>query len=226
MHLTISSVTTVCCGNRTCAVPYSGHALCQLELRSCDGFMVLDAVASTCLPDYAHGIRLPKWLLPTLDDETRTKLRPDILYIPSIKPHQHDAHTFEEDMLQLTSAQRAQHPILLLEVGYCSDFAHTEKTIQKAVQHADLARLLTAQGWPVTYGTADAITLGVCGTIPAPLTTRLTELGASRTQAKRCIQALHNHAVYWMDRLISKRRWLQRCPKDANGLPVDTDDPP
>ncbi len=191
-----------------------------------DGFMVLGAVASNCLPDYAHGTRLPKWLLPALDDDTRVKLRPDILYIPSIKPHLRDARTFDEVLMQLTPTQRAQHPVILLEVGYCSDFAHDEKITQKAAQHAELAQLLTAEGWPVTYGTADAITLGVCGTIPAPLIARLTELGAFHAQAKRCVQALHSHAIYWMDRLISKRRWLQRCPKDANGLPIDTDDPP
>lgn len=115
-----------------------------------DGFMIVDAVASNCLPAYAHGTRLPKWLLPALDDDTRVKLRPDILYIPSIKPHLHDANTFGEALLQLTSAQRAQHPIILLEVGYCSDLAHDEKVTKKAAQHAELTQLLTAEGCPVT----------------------------------------------------------------------------
>ncbi len=69
--------------------------------------MVLDATASTNLPSYAHGTRIPKWVLPSLDETTRTTLRPDILLIPTIKPREHT--NLHDTMIQLTPEQRAQH---------------------------------------------------------------------------------------------------------------------
>ncbi len=44
-------------------------------------------------------------------------------------------------------------------------------------------------------------------------------------QATRCAHALHSHSVHWMDKLISKRRRLERRPRDANGIPIDDDLP-
>ena len=76
--------------------------------------MVMDATSADRAPAYTDGTRLPQWLLPDTAPEVVRKMRPDILVIPTLRLDQ--ARAF--DHKPPPTANRAQHKVYLLEVGY------------------------------------------------------------------------------------------------------------
>ena len=88
------------------------------------------------LPDFSSGTRLPWWVLPDIDDETRAKLRPDALRI-AILPRGADGPRVD----------RSQHVIDIMEFGYCSDTRMAGRIEEKEKQHEMLKRLLLEAGW-------------------------------------------------------------------------------
>ena len=168
--------------------------------------MVMDASSMESLPDYAAGTRLPKWLLPSVTEKKRPKLRPDLLLIPSIPR----TETLSPEYMG--PPNRNKHTVHILEVGYTADTNHTQKQHDKAQQHEELAQLLTTEGWQVRYTSQEAISLGFAGTIRKDLRPLLTALGASNEAAKKCCNGLHAHAVDNVNDIVVARRQLEREP--------------
>ena len=50
-------------------------------------YTIMDAGQAADLPEGVAGKRLPPWILPKVDNETRGKLRPDILIIEGLDPN-------------------------------------------------------------------------------------------------------------------------------------------
>jgi hypothetical protein len=181
------------------------------------GVLIMDAGKAEDSPEYCSGKRLPAWLLPEMDETTRLKLRPDILYIPTLR-----------DTTKAVSPHlRPCHPIFLLEIGYCNDVKHARKIAEKSDQHEQCAQALRAAGWTVHYphlpppahappNSAPAstiITLGHTGTITKYLTPTLKALGVPATAATTCAEKLHRMAVAAMGNIIRARRARENEPR-------------
>ena len=88
--------------------------------------------------DGHKGARIPKWMLPELDDDLRNKLRPDILRISGLpcttaRPPQ-------------SRHERRRLLVEILEIGFCSDTRWKEKLHKKKQQHVQLIHLLREAG--------------------------------------------------------------------------------
>ena len=170
------------------------------------GYMVMDATSKNDLPDYIDSNRLPPWLFPTTAPDQpnpHLQFRPDILFIPSIKL----AETKHPDFY-VTPANT--HTVHIIEVGYGADTNHTGKQHEKAQQHQRLAEELRSAGWRVEYTPHTAISLGFAGTIRKDLLPLLTDLGVSHHHARKCCDALHDHAVSSLNNIVLARRRLER----------------
>lgn len=166
-------------------------------------YTVMDACAENDTPEYSAGTRLPPWLLPGVPDDERLKMRPDLLVIPSIPLTLTAPATYQGPH------DRTQHTVYILEIGYTGDLRH-EKNATKLEQHQQLANRLQESGWKVQYSTAEAITLGVGGTIRRDLRPLLIKLGVTPERATRCCARLHDHAVNMLNGIVLRRRKLER----------------
>ena len=77
--------------------------------------------------DGHKGARIPKWMLPEIDDDLRNRLRPDILRISGLpcttaRPPQ-SRHARQRLLIEI------------LEIGFCSDTRWKEKLHKKKQQH-------------------------------------------------------------------------------------------
>ena len=77
--------------------------------------------------DDHKGARIPKWMLPEIDDDLRNRLRPDTLRISGL-------------LCTIARPPQSRHvrPSLLieiLEIGFCSDTRWKEKLHKKKQQH-------------------------------------------------------------------------------------------
>ena len=107
-------------------------------------YTILDACKAAELGALgAAAKRLPRWLLPALNDDERAVLRPDILRIIGLPA----APTEAELARALTS--KDQYTVQVVEVGYCSDYSWRDKVQAKLEQHAALVGKLREEGWKV-----------------------------------------------------------------------------
>jgi hypothetical protein len=176
---------------------------------------VMDAGKKENLPPGVTP-RMPDWSLTDVPDGTRDRMRPDIAIIEGVTPQQ-----AAEGKWPTSHEQRSKCTVHLFEVGYTGDTRHAEKHAAKTHQHSQLAVLLRAAGWQVTYAPSPAagpngrdniFTLGVAGTIPKTLAPRLAALSAPRDEAQATCKALHLHAVKTAHSITTLRRSLQRPP--------------
>ncbi len=182
-----------------------------------NGVMLMDATSAANTPDYVTGTRLPEWVLPQVPSKKRNKLRPDILWIPTLTPRTIRCPQWLQARRQ---GQPAQHKVYIIEVGYTGDLRHKEKIEEKLKQHEELATLLREAGWEVQYTRREAVTLGVGGTIRNDLVPLLRELGVPAQRASACCTSLHRHAVSWLQRLVKMRRHDEaRGPGNPNRPP-------
>jgi ribonuclease HI len=201
------------------AVQLIAHAIQRGEKGR--SYMILDATAKDALPTYADDTRIPAWLLPALPEEERKKLRPDILIIPTLHPHEYATERDMIDAVTQTSTDgsdnKSKHPIHLLEVGYSGDLRHPAKQQEKEAQHATLAQHLRAAGWTVRYGTYEVVTLGTGGTIHKNLHVTLANLGVPHASIQAVSRELHHHAVHWFNKIVNLRRRLEKDPQVWKG---------
>jgi ribonuclease HI len=185
-------------------------------------YMILDACAQADLPAYAADTRPPGWLLPDAVAKATglTHMRPDVLIIPTLTLRT------GKRLSTYTPALAQQHTIHILEVGYTSDTNHEAKTHDKAQQHQRLKQLLEEHGWKVKYHALQAVTLGFGGTIRADLRKLLTTLGCEHTQADRCCNKLHSHALAYAHSILCERRRLERALLPPNRQPRPGRPPP
>jgi ribonuclease HI len=113
------------------------------------------------------GTRVPHWMLP--DDGTQWTHRPDILLLI---PEHEDPTPINEHTTDKHNIWRVKedYTVLIIEVGYTSDYRLQEKDEEKQAQHNLLATKLKLQGWksPNQQGPSNAIDIlsipiGVCG---------------------------------------------------------------
>lgn len=152
-------------------------------------FMVMDACAADDSPPYSAGTRVPRWLIPSdiVSDDDLKRLRPELLLIPTISLK----NARRQWRLPTNAADRSQHTVHLIEVGYCHDTMHERKLTLKASQHTALAGYLRQAGWQAKYSAQEAISLGVGGTIRKDLRSLLSAHRATPTQTDRCCNSLH-----------------------------------
>lgn len=119
------------------------------------------------------GTRIPQWMHPT--DNTQWTHRPDILLL--IPEHEEPTPIVENPMGQeertpgYLQQLREDYTLLIIEVGFTSDYRLAEKDTEKQKQHTDLAVKLKQQGWrsPSHQGPMEdridtvSIPIGVCG---------------------------------------------------------------
>lgn len=170
-------------------------------------YTVMDACAEEASREYSAGTRLPSWLLPGASNAVRAKMRPDLLLIPSLPTHATDGTPSRP---YRGPTQRDQHTVHIIEVGYTGDLRHNEKNAEKSQQHESLASALRTAGWKVQYDKAEAVTLGVGGTIRKDLRPLLISLGAPALAATQCCVQLHEHAVRTANDIILRRRKLEQ----------------
>jgi hypothetical protein len=101
--------------------------------------MIMDACKAEDLPPYCSGTCIPKWMLPHLPEEETRRLRPDILFIPTLATHKAKHKRYQG----LAIANRSEHDVYIIEVGYTGDLQHAEKLAQKTTQHTRLKEELT-----------------------------------------------------------------------------------
>ena len=149
----------------------------------------------------ANGKRLPEWMLPDVDPETRQRMRPDLLIIENLS---HDA---SEASIADAVAQKEQHTIHLIEVGYGPDTRWKDTQARKLSQHTQLKAALTQAGWKVEE---HIIVLGNAGTVYQGALPTLITLGLTKAQATKLMNKLHVHAILRLWSIVKTRRRLER----------------
>ena len=85
--------------------------------------------------------RLPTWVLPNTPAEERSKMRPDILIIPTLSREQARSIAAVGSKRR-RALDRGQHTVHIVEVGYGPDTNHASKIQEKTAQHQTLAQAL------------------------------------------------------------------------------------
>ena len=139
--------------------------------------------------DGHNGPRIPEWMLPDLENDLRSKLRPDILRVNGLP--------FDNVRTPQSPSERGRLQIEIVEVGYCSDTRWEAKIEEKKLQHAQLVYLLREAGWKVAE--PRILIFGVGGTIFHQTDNTLQQLGVTRKAAQACLLKIHTHSVLWVD---------------------------
>jgi ribonuclease HI len=171
------------------------------------GFMIMDAGKAEDLPQYCSGTRVPKWMLPHLPEEETRRLRPDLLFIPTLATHKAKHKRYQGP------ANRSEHDVYIIEVGYTGDLQHAEKLAQKTTQHACLKEELTRAGWTVHYTEAQIVTLGSTGTLTNTLKPLLCSLGTTAEHAHKACLQIHKQTIEAAGAIIRTRRTLESAVK-------------
>ena len=136
-----------------CIVSRHNKAVCILQRSVALGslskyYTIMDATKRTALPFGVADTRLPSWMLPTLSDDVRTRLRPDLLIVEGLPLSSSLLHppTNLLDPSILTSLQQSC-TIHLVELGYTSDISLCDSLTRKRAQHNLLVHYLTSAGW-------------------------------------------------------------------------------
>ncbi len=175
-------------------------------------FSIVDA--RTELPNGVTLQRLPVWMLPDLEPNALTKMRPDILFIPEL-PHCNGYVSPEH--APRTASERSNYTIYIVEVGYCMDTNRERKAMVKEHQHDLLVQRLTDAGWNVKITT---ILLGACGVIYDDTLNKMKELGCTNTATNtKLFTKLHLHAVRYAHDIVCNRRQLERLQIPTNTTP-------
>ena len=100
--------------------------------------VIMDATSKAQLPPGIYSNRLPAWLLPSINDTMRSKLRPDLLIIEGICP----ADLTSLDLSDPFADVRRRCKITIVELGYTIEHNLDEKLESKRMQHKNLVQLL------------------------------------------------------------------------------------
>jgi ribonuclease HI len=174
-------------------------------------FCIMDAgKMQTALQEAANGKRIPEWVLPDVDPDLLSKMRPDILRIKGLRSN-----------LAQTEINEALHTkagltIQIIEVGYGPDTRWRETLAKKREQHARLKEALEAAGWEVEE---HLFILGRAGTCYTHNLNTMMDLGITKEQATKLLNKLHVHAVTKLREIVIARRRLER---NQQGKPPDT----
>jgi hypothetical protein len=82
-----------------------------------------------------------------------------------------------------------------------------DKVMEKKEQHAELCKLLAAEGYDVTLL---PIVLGSAGTLFKCLDRVTKEMDIPNARKKKLYSKLHLHSIHSLQGLVSQRRYLER----------------
>jgi ribonuclease HI len=150
--------------------------------------------------EHTQGTRIPAWILPTVQEEDRLKMRPDILFMQGAP----DAYAKRTEAL----TDKSGITIHLIELGYGADTRYLEKRAEKQLQHRALETALRSEGWTVIVHT---IIIGTGGTLFEDLQQFLRDT----LKLKNCAQEKIGRKIIRLtaDRalqIVKTRRWLER----------------
>lgn len=176
-------------------------------------YCIVDATKQDHLPAGVASNRLPAWLLPNVDATTLAKLRPDILLVKGLPTREADGlvRLPQQDLAQL---QRTC-TILIIEIGYASEFRYNEKHAQKTAQHAELMTLLRGSGWDVKQYN---VVLGIAATINRDVIDLLEALGVPALKKKSSLHELHKLGATKVRDMLTTRRKLQATLQSQTGV--------
>ena len=187
--------------------PSISRSLLQADAQASYGKLLRDTDHLPALPrlEEGHESVLPEWLLPSLSDEERKKLRPDILCMAIDSTHTLDG----EDYLEVIKKHATFH---ILEVGYGGDtFYHLTKE-RKMQQHAHLINLLRQEGWKV-QGT-DPIIFGHGGSIYKDTKDVLTnKYQVPHHLVRAFLSKTQREAAHYAHQIVVTRRYLEKKGK-------------
>ena len=151
-------------------------------------YTIMDAGQAADLPEGVAGKRLPPWILPKVDNETRRKLRPDILIIEGLDSNtvpQENTNKYAKFINNIKHVKE-NTKIHIVEVGYTGDLAFIQKKEEKQEQHKDLVSLLRGEGWTIDEKTlARPIVLGVGGAMYTDTRACLLHLGVELPRVEK-----------------------------------------
>ena len=154
------------------------------------------------MPGETTHNRIPKWMLPNTPDETRQRMRPDLLLVTGLT--QREVNNWDDDT---TVNNKGRYMIHILEIGYGSDTSLEDKERTKLEQHTQLLEALQKEGWKADY---TAVPLGTTGGITNNTVKALTEkLKLPTGQADTAFRRLHGLAIQAAHTLVRKRRYLE-----------------
>jgi len=108
--------------------------------------------------------RIPQWMLPTLPDTDRLKLRPDLLCLtlPTDTTLQNLLAEWERGDRVIEHLKDTQ-TIYLIEISLCGDLRYEEHYSHKQGQHQALRAALEQEGWKVRL--LDPLLFGIGGSL-------------------------------------------------------------
>ena len=172
-------------------------------------YTIMDAGQAADLPEGVAGKRLPPWILPKVDNETRRKLRPDILIIEGLDSNtvpQENTNKYAKFINNIKHIKE-NTKIHIVEVGYTGDLAFIQKKEEKQEQHKDLVSLLRGEGWTIDEKTlARPIVLGVGGAMYKDTRACLLHLGVEPPRVEKIMRKLNMHATQAVSSILHARR--------------------
>lgn len=169
-------------------------------------YCIIDAGTMTdVLNAAANGKRVPDWLLPDTDPDTRQRMRPDILRITGLP-----ANASPEEIEEAQNSKRG-YTVQIIEVGYGQDSRWRDTLERKQQQHKQLAATLRDAGWVVEE---HVIVLGNAAHCYHHNLETFCKLGLTKTQAEGLMTKLHIHSANALYTIIQTREvLLSRFPR-------------
>jgi hypothetical protein len=118
----------------------------QSDLANC--YTIMDATSANSLPPGVSATRIPPWVLPSVPDDQRLRLRPDLLIFAGLASTDTRLPSPKTRATpNLRSLQRGV-TIHIIELTFTSH--HDNALTDKMQQHTLLVSLLQAAGWTVS----------------------------------------------------------------------------
>ena len=173
-------------------------------------YTIMDVGKAVDLPEGVAGKRLPPWLLPKVDNETRGKLRPDILIMEGLDsntvPQQENPTKYSKFINNLKNIKETTI-MHIIEAGYTGDLSFIQKREEKLEQHKNLVALLKDEGWKIDENTmSKPIVLGVGGAMFTDTRKCLSHLGVELPNVEKLMRKLNMHATQAVSSILHARR--------------------
>jgi hypothetical protein len=181
--------------------------------------MLMDAGKRSELPTevLGKGSDLRTWLTkcaptPPTEEQLAMLSKPDIVILPGVK-----ATEFAAGLANPSGSDRlpAGQPIVLVEVGFCSDTRAAAKEEEKLAQHKQLVQVLRTLGFKVQ---CYPVPLGHGGSVYTGLDTMLEHMGVQASARNRLVSKLAGSTVRYAHACLVTRRRLEAEIKNGVAL--------
>jgi hypothetical protein len=150
------------------------------------------------------GCRIPEWILPSVAENDRLKMRPDILCITAPEKHVPILNGLHDKQ-----ALKDYGRVHILEVGYHGDTFYLENRQRKLQQHTQLCKELDKEGWTVVP--PDPILFGHGGTTYQEVRHTLHhKYQIPNTHINSFMKKTQRQAAHKVFQLVQARRTIER----------------